>query len=743
MPYIWISSYSGPPATLTICTYPSNDYCYTHPTQITDISVFPYVVPLPSTFDGYNQISLSAQSDNGCLVVQQDTCSVLPTPTATFEATCYYWFITPTDGWTAGNVLNYTDCYGNSDSYTTQAGDSAGFYICAQGLVDGTNLTWSEDVPTLICEEIDGEWVGPVPPSQTPTPSNFPTPTPTQSSGATLYETFQFDFEGNSSFGISFLSTSILPMSINWGDGNVTAFTPTNTNQFLTYIYTGAFTAGTKTVTVSAQTSTPGVITSFIGDFSINIGQARFQVLQRRALYQPYSNALDLLTTTGTISATTAELGKMVNVQGIDVNDWNSWITGDIAEFSACTNLQNLNLAGGTYYGDVNNLPNTINTLSLTNTASLNFGYEMCEIPISGGSGPTIRDLNTVSGNVANLPTSLTSLIIRGNNTLTGNVTGFANQDYETIPGSSKIIIGGNNTISGNFSDLPNINSIAIYNGKFNASTYNMSYITTGNTITGNLTLKPYQSNVLIGGANTISGTLSGTSNYFSGRMSSLIIAGNNTISGTLSNLVVPSSRFMITGNNTISGDLGTMNPSLTTLSFHIFQKGNTLTPTAMTVTNSGNTITGNISVFTGITSLRQLIIGGNNTVYGDISGFAPMANMGQLIISSSGNAIDFDATVATQPLVLANPEGIAWLMLYTEGSGLNTTQINNMFVWTGGAPTFTGALNLINADGSRSFSTINGSGNAAPTGAAITVRDNYNSLFNYPTGYNGRITTN
>jgi hypothetical protein len=338
----------------------------------------------------------------------------------------------------------------------------------------------------------------------------------------------------------------------------------------------------------------------------------------------------------------------------------------------------------------------------------------------------------------------LRSLNIRGNNTLTGNITGFVNQDYTAIPNTGQIIIGGNNTISGNFSDLPDINSIAIFNGKFNASTYNMTYITTGNTITGNLTLKPYQSRVLIGGANTISGTLSGTSNNVSGRMHSLLIAGNNTISGPLSNLVVPSNRFMITGNNTISGDLGTMNPSLTTTSFNIFQKGNTLTPTAMTVTNSGNTITGNLSVFTGITSLAQLIIGGNNTVYGDVSGFSPMQNMGQLIISSAGNSIDFDATVATQPLVLANGQGVAWLILYTEGSGLNTTQINNMFVWTGGAgPTFIGALNLFQMDGSRGFASVNGSGNAAPTGAAITVRDNYNSSFNYPTGFNGRITTN
>jgi hypothetical protein len=510
------------------------------------------------------------------------------------------------------------------------------------------------------------------------------------------------------------------------------------------HTYTGSFTAGTKTVTISAQTLTPGVITSFIGNFSVDIGQSRFVSPARRALYRPYNDCYDLLNNTGTISATTAELGKMVNAQEINANDWNTWITGDIAEFSACTNLQTLSLAGGTYYGDVNNLPNTIKTLSMTTLLYTDFGYEMCEIPLSGGSLPTIRDLNTVSGNVSNLPTSLRSLNIRGNNTLTGNITGFVNQDYTAIPNTGQIIIGGNNTISGNFSDLPDINSIAIFNGKFNASTYNMTYITTGNTITGNLTLKPYQSRVLIGGANTISGTLSGTSNNVSGRMHSLLIAGNNTISGPLSNLVVPSNRFMITGNNTISGDLGTMNPSLTTTSFNIFQKGNTLTPTAMTVTNSGNTITGNLSVFTGITSLAQLIIGGNNTVYGDVSGFSPMQNMGQLIISSAGNSIDFDATVATQPLVLANGQGVAWLILYTEGSGLNTTQINNMFVWTGGAgPTFIGALNLFQMDGSRGFASVNGSGNAAPTGAAITVRDNYNSSFNYPTGFNGRITTN
>ncbi len=147
---------------------------------------------------------------------------------------------------------------------------------------------------------------------------------------------------------------------------------------------------------------------------------------------------------------------------------------------------------------------------------------------------------------------------ITGDNTLTGDITGFANQSWGP---TSNIQIRGNNSISGSFANLPNIPTIWIMNGKINNSLYNTAYITTGNTITGALTLQSNQNDIIIGGANTISGSLTGTTVYTgaTGRMSRLVIGGNNTINGTMSQLRTPNT-FIIAGNNTISGDLSQMN---------------------------------------------------------------------------------------------------------------------------------------------------------------------------------------
>ena len=346
-----------------------------------------------------------------------------------------------------------------------------------------------------------------------------------------------------------------------------------------------------------------------------------------------------------------------------------------------------------------------------------------------------MTDLNTVSGNISDLPSSLISVNIKGNNTLTGNVTGFANQAFNNnlITGTRTINIGGNNTLSGNFSDIPDIPYVIITNGRFNRSIYNMSYITTGCTITGNLSLGNNQTIVVIGGANTISGNLSATNNIFYGlgRMDTLIIAGNNTISGNTSNLKLPSDRFLLAGNNTLSGDITGIDIGTTCKEITIMQKGNTvLSPTAMTITNSGNTITGNISSLASLNPLKQIMLGGNNTVYGDIASLIPMPNLNVCVINSDNNGIQYNSTTSVVPIVASS---FSWLVLKTNGTGLSATQMNNMLT--------TGALSSVNLDGTKPFQTVNGSGNAAPTSsAALLVKTNYNP--SYPSN-GGLIVTN
>jgi hypothetical protein len=723
MPYIHISTYSGPPSTITVCDLATGLICYTYPTPVTDVDPFPIDIPLPSTFDLVGAISLSAQSVNGCLIVQTDVCSVLPTPTATLTPPCYFWLVTPTVGWTAGDTLTYTDCYGNPDTYTTQVGDATGFYICAQGLIDGTNLTWDYETPTLECTEIDGEWVGPVPPSMTPTPSNPPTPTPTPTSGASLIESFSFSAAGsNTSVWLESFNPSAT-FTVNWGDGTTSALTNANSYTLSKY-YSGAYTAGTKVVTVSGVTTTPGVLTSvraikgLSGGGAVAAPQGYITVY-----YTPFSSNTVALLVSTSYSASTTELSKCVNAIEIsDLGSWFGYITGDISDFSACTSLQTLKLGGGNFTGDINNLPNSISNLTL--------GLESYGVINSTGSWPKIvndsilnRDINTVSGNIANLPTSLASVKITGDNTLTGDITGFANQSWGP---TSNIQIRGNNSISGSFANLPNIPTIWIMNGKINNSLYNTAYITTGNTITGALTLQSNQNDIIIGGANTISGSLTGTTVYTgaAGRMSRLVIGGNNTINGTMSQLRTPNT-FIIAGNNTISGDLSQMNNAATNQTFMIFQKGNTLTAaTGVTIVNSGNTVTGNISNLSPMVTLKNLYLGGQNTVYGNLGVFSGLTDINQLIIASDANGIN-DCTLTNFNWLGQVP----WVILTTNSGGLSVTAINNLI---------SNCIVNLMPDGLRPFYTITGSGHAAPTGAALTTKNNYNAASSF-----GKITTN
>lgn len=720
MPYIYISTYSGPPSTVTVCDIATGLICYTYPTQISDVDLFPITIPLPSTFNAVGAISLSAQSVNGCLIVQTDVCSVLPTPTATFTPPCYFWLVTPTVGWTAGDTLDYTDCYGNTNTYTTQAGDATGFYICAQGLINGTNLTWDYETPILECTEIDGDWVGPVPPSQTPTPSNPPTPTPTPTSGASLVGSFSFSAGGQlNSVWLSPFNPSDT-FTVDWGDGTTSALTSANT-WFLSKTYTGAYSAGTKVTTISGSTTTVGKLTS-VNQIQL-LGGGGSVFLQGGYLdkyYTPFSSFAIALLASSPVSATTQELAKCVNATNISVDTWYTFNIGDISEFSACTSLQELRLGGGNYYGDVNNLPNSINTLWFGFTDTPQFGTG--SFPKINGDGiTTSRDINTVSGNISDLPNSLESLKIVGMNTVTGDVSGFANQSWTT---TSNIQILGNNSISGNFSDLPNISKIWIYNGQQNLSTYNIAYTTTGNTITGSLTLKSSQNDIIIGGANTISGSLTGTTVYTGGtRMNRLSIFGNNTINGTMSQLRTPN-YFIIAGNNTISGDLSQMNVGGTEQQFMIFQKGNTCTTaTGVTIANSGNTITGNISNLSTMVLLGNLFLGGQNTVYGDLGSLSTLSNMNQFMIVSNSNGIN--ACSLPNSNWLGN---IPWVILTTNSGGMPAAQVNNFI---------NNALDPNMPDGGKPFYTINGAGHAAPTGVALTYKNTYNA-----SGF-GKIVTN
>jgi hypothetical protein len=686
MPYIYISAYSGPPSTVTVCDVATSLICYTYPTQISDVDPFPITIPLPSTFDLVGAISLSAQSVNGCLIVQTDVCSVLPTPTATFTLPCYAWLITPTDLWSSGDTLDYTDCYGSTTTYTAQTGDANGFYICAQGIISGQNMTWDDSFPTLECTEIDGEWVLPYIATPTPTSTNPPTPTPSPTSGLTIEESLYFAI--NIPSGKTLVVSELQPSStvyINWGDGAVSSYTPSNSSISHTY---STLTSGT--LRISGQTTTPGEIQNIYGI---------------KVRLNGVTNAPD------NITGYTTEISKIVNAVNIDFNATSSpYITGDISEFSSCNSLDILTIQNGDITGDIATLPNSIRILEF--------------------EGYTTTPGNTVYGDIANMPTSINVIQLDQRNTINGDIVGIATHVWPN-PSQAILNINGNSTLSGNISNIPNISNVKInidvtYGG-INSGYFSVT-ATTGNTITGNLTLKTYNKTVKIAGQNTISGTLSATT--IPTDLRDLTIYGNNTISGGLSLLKTPKNYFIIAGNNTISGDVASIISIPATIQgFVVCQRSQYTNPSGpsfgwvtsfITSATTGNTITGNINAFATSLSLGYFIIGGNNTLYGDLNSWNLMnQNINSLQIVSTGNTVN-GANFSPTENDIFNWNSNGWLNLFTNntGNGLPSVEVNKLIVYLDNA---SGGSGGIAETGNVS---ILGTGHSGPTGTAITTKN-------------------
>ena len=290
------------------------------------------------------------------------------------------------------------------------------------------------------------------------------------------------------------------------------------------------------------------------------------------------------------------------------------------------------------------------------------------------------------------------------------------------------MIINGNSTLSGNISNIPNIGTVKI-NERTTISGINIAGVpvtaTTGNTITGNLTLKNLNKYVIIGGVNTISGNLSGTT--VATNLNTLEIYGYNTIGGDLSQLDCPSNFFRIVGNNVISGNVSSIITIPTTLQFfEIYQRSQyysdteTQQPMYLLSATTGNTITGNINVFANNLSLVRFIIGGNNTLTGDLNSWNLMnENVNSLQIVSTGNTINAANFSPTENDIFSWG-GTGWLNLFTNntGNGLSSTEVNKLIVYLNNASSGSGGI------GETGKVKILGTGHSGPTGSAITVKN-------------------
>jgi hypothetical protein len=676
MPYIWISSYSGPPSTITVCDFVTQTICYTSPTQITNIGPFPYIINLPSPdFDSVYKISLSAQSDNGCLIVETDTCSTLPTPTPSSLPDCSYILFDTNNNFVTSGTVDYLDCYGVQGTYT--ATTTGLFGLCVVSASTSVEIDIVDD-SSYDCTYFEGTWYAPNIPTPTQTPSNPPTPTPSPSDVLYVYETISFPYSfattqsgRNVKIKIGGMNSFInAPLRITAGSSVILGSYSGNPAY-----YTIPVTGTSGTIVVSAATTTLGQVDSI--DF-IEVESPT-----------PSVNNIP-------ITATTEELSKLTSVEVLRMNS-KVWCTGNIQLLSGLTSMTSILLNEGNYTGDIQHLPDSIQDLSLGSSS--------------------FKSTNTVFGNIGTLPSSIRSMQIYGLNTISGNVSSLSSL-FTSSSQFSKFFLNGHNTITGDMSYLPNVWYIGI-NDEPAVGSYLTSF--TGNTLSGNLVLKSALREIKIGGGNVITGNLSATTIPSTSNFAIFDIAGNNTIGGSVSLLKLPKTWFRLLGDNVVSGDIGTIinigsNPLIEYIEFR--NKGQLGLIANVAVVTSGNTLSGNISSLQSCVSLESIIFGGNNTLTGDLSSLLTI-NTNQLkglyIVSQNNTINNANFDISDNDIVVNNP----YISLVTNntGNGMNSTQVNNLLKYLDAKCTTT--LNLPNSI------KILGTGHSAPTGDGLVAKTN------------------
>ena len=645
--------------------------------------------PYPVLFDilaTSTVVSLTADCSNGCVLTFQQVClPSFPTPTPTDLPPCYFAAVYSLNG--AGNVLSYVDCNGSGTTYTST---TEGLVYLCMPFQNIFNADFSVDLDSgYDCYSIPDtsplQWVGEPVPSLTPTPTTV-TPTPTPTEPNISYETISFPYSWGFSLATrppaigylrvhpEYVGSEIL---ITYGGGQL-SITPGSTNIIN---FTVPVTGTSGTIVISAGTSTPNVIES-ISELRLACGF-------------PTGSS-----TYGPITATTTELKKLSEAILIWTESGVK-VTGTIQDFSGLTSLSSLQLDSGDYSGDIQYLPDS---LTFLNTK-----------PVSGDES---RNKNTISGNIANLPTSIQSLYLHGFNTVTGNLSSLTGLFSNP---SGKLSLNGNNTITGNMSDLPNISWVHINNYPVNTSPNSYMNVLTGNTISGNFTLKSNHNSVIIGGGNTITGDLSDT--QIPTNLQILSIAGKNTIGGNVNLLKLPTTRFQLYGNNVVTGSINdiTTNPQIVEIIF--LNYGQYLDTSGTTIMTSGNTLSGDINAFQTCVPLNVLRIGGLNTITGDISSLLPLASdsvgMREFWIVSPMNTIN-GANFATIDPTMFNLQNFLWTFVSNNsGNGMSTTEVNKLLTY------FDAKITSPYTSGTAARLIIDGTGHGAPSGVGITAKQN------------------
>ena len=228
----------------------------------------------------------------------------------------------------------------------------------------------------------------------------------------------------------------------------------------------------------------------------------------------------------------------------------------------------------------------------------------------------TASELIYVTGNIANIPSSITSFIAFYCNTISGDIADLPQSLYN-------FAIFGNITVSGDIVNLPT-------------------------------TLNAFQVVDNVGGG--IGNTIYGDIANLPGTLSIIRLFGNNTISGNIANLPSGLTLFMVMGNNTISGDLSSIPSGI--IDFQV--SGNTTISTYSTTRIwaplQKNIIIGSSSPGFVFTELNQLLTDLGNTTWA-------ISPPRKLTVDGISN-----------PKYDTNNAGYLKLIAGTPGGGANTT---------------------------------------------------------------------
>jgi hypothetical protein len=279
------------------------------------------------------------------------------------------------------------------------------------------------------------------------------------------------------------------------------------------------------------------------------------------------------------------------------------------SEFAKLDGLVNVNIRNATVTATIPQLAPTIQNLEIwpanisgtTTQIGSHFTNNMNKI--------FLLELTNISGDIDNLPSTLTNVQIYGNNTLTGDIANIP-------PNCILFAVIGKNTLSGSLKNLPNPSFL---------TTFNVQGL---NTISGDIATFPTSSQLTL---------LSITGDSGSGY-------NGNTISGSIDNCTWNAGLqvFQIKGSNTISGNIATLSPC-TSLQQLIVTGENVSIPSA------GNTLSGSLASLS--SSLNIVSISGKNTISGTLANISSLTNLTYFELSGlntiSGDVKDIPTSVS------------------------------------------------------------------------------------------------